>query len=82
MLSASMTTGASATTRLSTAALSQAVHPRFEAPPTTKRSTVALPPCSLALNAVTVSIARTTLFVMGSCSGQVSSPVRRYLSQL
>ena len=40
------------------------------------------PPAALRQKAVTVSMARTTLLVIGSRSGQASSPVRRYLSQL
>ncbi len=82
MFSMSMTIGTIATTRLSTAAVVQAVQPRFDLPPTTNRSTTVAPPCVLAQNAVTASIARTALFVIGRRSGHVSSPVLRYLPQL
>ena len=71
-----------ATTRESTAPVSHAVHPRFEAPETTKCSIFwprAPPPHAQCV--VMVSIARTTAFAIGRRGGQVSSPVRRNLSQ-
>ncbi len=78
----SMTTGTTATTRLSTAPVVHAVQPRFDPPPITNLSTATPPPLALRQNAVTVSMARTTLLVIGSRKGQVSSPVLRYLSQV
>src|SRR4030095_8843898 len=39
------------------------------------------PPTGLAQKSTTVSIARTTLLVMGRRGSHVASPVRRYLSQ-
>jgi hypothetical protein len=75
----SITAGAMATTRGSTAAAVHVVHPRFEPPETTNRET-AWPP--VAANAVTASIARTALLVIGSRAGQRSSPVRRNLSHV
>jgi hypothetical protein len=82
MFSRSMTSGTTATTRVSTAAVVHVVHPRFDPPATTKRETVELPPASDAANAVTASIARTALLVMGRRAGHFSSPVRRNLSQV
>src|SRR5215472_15765755 len=67
-----MTVGRIAATRLSRAATVHVVQPRFDAPPTTNLSTMTSPPSGRAQNAVTVSIARTTLFVIGKRSGQVS----------
>jgi hypothetical protein len=65
MFSTSMTSGAMATTRGSAAAVVQVVQPRFEAPPTTKVSTLMRPAASLEQKAVTVSMARTAALVMG-----------------
>jgi hypothetical protein len=81
-LSRSITAGASATTRRSTAAVAHAVQPRFEAPDTTKRVTRVDPPAADAANAVTASMARTALFVIGRRAGHFSSPVLRYLSHV
>src|SRR5438093_3915741 len=78
-LSISMTAGAIAITRWSTAAVVHVVQPRFDAPETTKRATRFAPPSADAVNAVTASIARTALFVIGRRAGHFSSPVRRYL---
>ena len=72
--SMSMTRGMKATTRLSTAAVVQVVHPRLEAPATTNLSMVEF--CSF-MKAVTVSIARTAALVIGMRAGHVSSPVLR-----
>ena len=77
-----MTAGAIAMTRRSTAAVVHVVQPRFEAPDTTKRCTARPPPAGEAVNAVTASIARTALLVIGSRAGQRSSPVRRKWSQV
>ena len=81
LLRASITSGIRATTRLSTAATSQAVQPRFEAPETTKLSTVVWPPASLARNSWTASIAATPLFTIASRTSQVSSLVAKCLSR-
>ena len=78
-LSMSMTAGAMAITRVSTAAVVHVVHPRFEAPETTNRETD-WPP--VAANAVMASIARTALFVIGRRAGHFSSPVRMNLSHV
>src|SRR5687767_3105870 len=78
----SMTAGAMATTRLSTAAVVQVVQPRFDAPETTNRETFWLPPSADAAKALTASMARTALLVIGSRAGHFSSPVRRYLSHV
>jgi len=60
--------GAMATTRLSLAPVSQVVHPRLEAPDTTKRFRLW---CRLVLEiSCTASIARTALFTMGKSKGQ------------
>src|SRR6185503_18352195 len=80
--STSMTSGAMATTRRSTAAVVHVVHPRFDAPATTKRDTVTPPPADEALNAVTASMARTALLVIGNWAGQRTSPVSRNLFQV
>jgi hypothetical protein len=64
MFSASMTIGASATTRGSTAAVSQVVQPLFEPPVSVKRSSGA--PHSRSLAALLASNARTTLLTIGS----------------
>ena len=65
----SITIGAAAATRLSCAAASQVVQPRFDAPATTNPSTLR---CNRsAQNSVTASIARTALLVIGNSSGQV-----------
>src|ERR1051326_8357032 len=77
----SITIGTIPMTRLSTAAVVHVVHPRFEPPATTKESILNSPPSLLPLKAVTVSIPRTALLVIGRRVGQRSSPVRRYLSQ-
>ena len=77
-----MTNGITAATRLSTAAAVHAVQPRFEAPASTNLLTAMPPPAVLRQKAVLASIARTTLLVIGRRAGQVSSPARRYLSQL
>src|SRR5262245_2721634 len=77
-----MTSGAIATTRRSTAAAVHVVHPRLEAPATTKRETVVAPPAGDAENAVTASIARTALFVIGNWAGQRASPVSRNLAHV
>ena len=69
-------------TRRSTAAVAHVVQPRFEAPDTTNRRTAWPPASGDAANAVTASIARTALFVIGSRAGHFSSPVRRYLSHV
>src|ERR1039457_3728760 len=82
MLSRSITKGVIATTRLSTAAVVQVVQPRFDPPATKNFSTFTLPPFSPRQNAVTVSMARTSLFVIGRRRGHFSSPVRRYLSHV
>src|ERR1041385_3990625 len=71
-----------AVTRLSTIAVSQVVQPRFEPPATVKLVTEMLPPCAVAQNALTVSIARIADLAIGSCVGQRVSLVRKYLSQL
>ena len=71
-----------ATTRVSTAAVVHVVQPRLEPPDTTKRPTLWLPPAADAANAVTVSIARTALFVIGRRAGQRSSPVSRKCFQV
>src|SRR4029077_15134075 len=63
-------------------AVVHAVQPRLEVPPTTNLLTSIPPPAALRQKAVIASIARTTLLVIGSRSGQASSLVRRYLSQL
>ena len=55
---------------------------RFEAPETTKRFTACPPPAAVVVYAVTASIARTALFVIGRRAGHFSSPVRRNLSQV
>ena len=80
--SRSITAGAMATTRRSTAAVVHVVQPRLEAPATTKRVTSLPPPSADAVNAVTASIARTALLVIGRRAGHFSSPVRRNLSQV
>ena len=77
-----MTTGTTAATRLSAAAAVHAVQPRFEAPARTNLPISTPPPAGLRQKPVIVSIARTTLIVIGSRNGQASSPVRRYLFQL
>ena len=82
MLRRSMTTGTTAATRLSTAAAVHAVQPRFDAPARTNLAISRPPPARLKQKSVMASIARTTLFVIGSRNGHVSSPVRKYLSQL
>ena len=82
MLRTSITIGAMATTRLSTAAVIQVVQPRFEPPATTNLSIGCLPPSSLAKNASTVSIARTTDLTIGNRAGQRLSPVLMYWSQV
>src|SRR5438477_5411877 len=81
-LSRSITAGAIATTRRSTAAVVHVVHPRLEPPETTNRLTPAPPPSREAVKAVTASIARTALLVIGRRAGHRSSPVRRYLSHV
>src|SRR4029450_10225944 len=81
-LSMSITAGTMAMTRLSTAAVVHVVQPRLDAPDTTNRATLALPPSALAANWVKASIARTALLVIGNRAGHFSSPVRRYLSQV
>ena len=74
MLRTSITIGATAMTRESTAAVSQEVQPRFEAPDTVKDSTRYAP--ALARDApASTSMARTALFTIGSSSGQSLSPV-------
>ena len=78
----SMTAGAIATTRRSVTAVVHVVHPRFDAPDTTNRVTSLPPPSADAVNAVTASMARTALFVIGRRAGHFSSPVRRNLSQV
>src|SRR6188508_1818006 len=80
--SISITAGAIATTRVSTAAVVHVVQPRLEAPVTTNRATLLLPPSEDAANWVTASIARTALLVIGSRAGHFSSPVRRNLFQV
>ena len=82
MFSTSITNGAMATTRSSTMAVVQVVQPRFDPPATTKVSTLALPPASLARNSVTASIARTADLVIGKRAGHFSSPVLRNLSHV
>src|SRR6185503_11330784 len=82
MLSMSMTNGAMATTRLSTAAVVQVVHPRLEPPATKNLSTFTSPLVWLAQKEVMVSMARTAALVMGRRAGHFSSPVRRNLSQV
>src|ERR1051325_10397457 len=81
MLSVSITMGAMATTRGSTAAVVQVVQPRLEAPETTKVFTVK-GVGSLARKSVTASMARTAAFVIGRRAGQKSSPVRRKRSHV
>src|SRR5438874_13778836 len=81
-LSMSITAGAIAITRRSTAAVVHVVHPRFEPPETTKRVTAPPPPSRDEVKAVTASIARTALLVIGRRAGHRSSPVRRYLSHV
>src|SRR5215469_8325918 len=71
-----------ATARLSTAVAVHAVQPLFEAPPSTNLLTARPPPAGLAQKDVIASIARTTLFVIGKRSGQVSSPEIRNFFQL
>ena len=78
----SMTMGTIATTRLSAAAVVQVVQPRLDPPATTNLSTWTLPPAGVAQNDVTVSMARTAALVIGMCSGQVSSPVFKYFTQV
>ena len=73
--------GAMPTTRGSTAAVVHVVQPRFDAPVTKNFSTLFMPPCSVAENAVIASSARTAALVIGRRVGQRSSPVRRNLSQ-
>ena len=68
-----MTIGAIATTRSSTAPVNQVVQPRFEPPVTTNRVTGGLP-FSLA-QAWRASMARTALLAIGKSSGQFSSLV-------
>ena len=63
------------------APVSQVVQPRFDAPATTKRSTVYLPPASLAITALTASMARTALFTMALRGSQRGSPAPRYCTQ-
>ena len=74
----SITIGTIATTRLSTAPVSQVVQPRFDPPATTNLLTGNSPPASLAITAVIVSIARTALLTIGLRAGQVGSPVLKY----
>ncbi len=76
-----MTIGTIATTRLSTAPVSQVVQPRLDPPATTNVFTSTLPPSSLARNSVTVSIARTALLTIGSRGIQSGSPVSMNLTQ-
>src|SRR5438046_1544006 len=77
----SITMGITATTRGSTAPVSQVVQPRFDPPATTNLFTAVLPPCSLASSSVMVSIARTALLTIGSRGSQVGSRVSMYLIQ-
>jgi len=76
MFKTSITIGATAITRLSTAAVSHAVQPRFDAPDTVKES-IGAPQRSFTMLCI-ASIARTALFTIGSSSGQSFSPVCRY----
>src|SRR5687767_10041848 len=78
----SITIGAMAITRLSTAAVVQVVQPRLDPPATMNESIFTLPASGPAQNAITVSMARTALLVMGSRAGHRSSPVRRNLSHV
>ena len=68
-----MTMGMIAVTRSSTMAVVQVVQPRFDPPATTKSSTSTIPPCFDAENSITVSIARTTAFVIGNRASQMAS---------
>ena len=76
MFSTSITIGATAITRLSTAAVSHAVQPRFDAPDTVNES-IDAPQRSRTMLCI-ASIARTVLFTIGSSNGQSFSPVFRY----
>ena len=78
----SMTAGAMAMTRRSTAAVVHVVQPRLDAPETTNRATFCPPPSGAAANWVIASIARTALLVIGRRAGHFSSPVRRNLSHV
>ena len=80
MFSMSMTIGAMAFTRASTAPVSQVVQPRFDAPATTNFSIFWLN--SFCANACTVSMPRMAPLTIGKSSGQVSSPVLRYWSNV
>ena len=79
---ASITVGMIAITRLSTAATSQVVQPRFEPPETTNWSIFTRPPASLAMNSCIASIARTPLLTMASLTSQKSSFVSICLTRL
>lgn len=78
MFNRSITIGDMPITRLSTTPVVHVVQPRLEPPATKNLSTVFPPPSSLFMNAVTVSIARTAAFVIGSRNGHDTSPVSRY----
>src|SRR5579883_2716809 len=82
ILRRSITIGIIAMTRLSTAAVVQVVHPRFEPPATMNSLTLRLPQSGPEQKSVTVSIARTAALVIGSRAGHLASPVRRNLSQV
>ena len=69
-----ITIGAIAITRSSTAPVSQVVQPRFEPPVTTKRSAGLPRPFAHACRA---SMARTALLTIGKSNGQSSSLVWR-----
>ena len=79
--STSITMGTMPITRSSRAAVSQVVQPRLEPPATTKRSTLRSPPASVAITALTVSIARTALFTIAPRGSQRASPVCMNRSQ-
>jgi hypothetical protein len=76
MFSMSMAIGAIATTRVSTAAVSQLVRPRFDSPETTKRSIRWSNSCSAKL--WRASMARRALFTIGNSSGHVGSLLFKY----
>src|SRR5258708_36449189 len=75
-LSMSITSGAMALTRPSDAPVSHEVQPRFDAPDTTNDFNSVFHSCFA--NACSASMARTRLLAIGNKSGQLSSSVFRY----
>ena len=75
MLSRLLTTGMTAATRVSTAAVNQAVQPRLEAPLTMNLLMYLPPPPLLPTKATVAFMHATTALTIGNCTGQFESPV-------